>query len=406
MKDITAYNHLITYSIIFFFLNSFLLPHGLLYTTFLTPVMIYYLYKKDKLKYSIFGLLIILIPMPFQIYGGVDLTSYLLSNIIIFTVVIFMITTFFLGKANIGVFDRIFRKALLINSILVIVALIIVPFSSIRGILWYDEILTAGVEVIPRLKLFTYEASYYSMIMMPIFLYFLLRVLYGIEQHSMLILIAVVVPIFLSLSFGVMGALLISFLFVTIVLWSKVPNSMKQFVILGGSALTLLLFALLFIWPDNPVYFRIENIIDGKDTSAMGRLFYSFMFAKDLILNSSILFGIGAGQVKIVAHDMIVNHYQYHGQITEIVRIPNSMAEILAVYGIYGFALKLVLEIYLFMKFKVYNNTYSLVLFTFIFIYQFTGSYITNSAEVAIWAFVFTLKFDEFKLTSPDLLSN
>lgn len=317
-----------------------------------------------------------------------------------------MITTFFLGKANIGVFDRIFRKALLINSILVIVALIIVPFSSIRGILWYDEILTAGVEVIPRLKLFTYEASYYSMIMMPIFLYFLLRVLYGIEQHSMLILIAVVVPIFLSLSFGVMGALLISFLFVTIVLWSKVPNSMKQFVILGGSALTLLLFALLFIWPDNPVYFRIENIIDGKDTSAMGRLFYSFMFAKDLILNSSILFGIGAGQVKIVAHDMIVNHYQYHGQITEIVRIPNSMAEILAVYGIYGFALKLVLEIYLFMKFKVYNNTYSLVLFTFIFIYQFTGSYITNSAEVAIWAFVFTLKFDEFKLTSPDLLSN
>lgn len=406
MKEITAYNHLIIYSIIFFFLNSFLLPHGLLYTTLLSPVMIYYLYKKQKFKYLIYGLILMLIPIPFQVYGGVDLTSYVLSNIIISTVVVFMITIFFIVKSNISVVDRIFRKILLLNSILVIVALIILPFSSIRGVLWYDEIITAGLEVIPRLKLFTYEASFYSMIMMPIFLYFLLRVLYGIEQHSMLIIIAVSVPIVLSLSFGVMGSFLISFLVVTIVFWPRVPDSMKQFVILGSSALILLLIALLFIWPDNPVYFRIENIIDGKDTSAMGRLFDSFMFAKDLVINSNMFFGIGAGQVKIVAHDMIVNHYQYHGQISEIVRIPNSMAEILAVYGIYGFVLKLALEIYFFMRFQVYNNIYSLVLFTFIFIYQFTGSYITNSAEVAIWVFAFTLKFDNFKLSSSDLLSN
>ena len=115
MKEITAYNHLIIYSIIFFFLNSFLLPHGLLYTTLLSPVMIYCLYKKQKFKYLIYGLILMLIPIPFQIYGGVDLTSYVLSNIIISTVVVFMITIFFIVKSNISVVDRIFRKILLLN---------------------------------------------------------------------------------------------------------------------------------------------------------------------------------------------------------------------------------------------------------------------------------------------------
>jgi len=96
---------------------------------------------------------------------------------------------------------------------------------------------------------------------------------------------------------------------------------------------------------------------------------------------------------------MIINHYQYHGSLSTIVRIPNSLAEMLATYGIYGFVFKLFLEVYFFVKTKVYANMYALIIFLFIFIYQFTGSFISNIAEMGIWALVFGLRCTEFELT-------
>jgi hypothetical protein len=44
----------------------------------------------------------------------------------------------------------------------------------------------------------------------------------------------------------------------------------------------------------------------------------------------------------------------------------------------------------------VWRNYYRLLLFTFIFIYQFTGSFITNVAEYVIWIMAFTPVFREF----------
>jgi hypothetical protein len=65
------------------------------------------------------------------------------------------------------------------------------------------------------------------------------------------------------------------------------------------------------------------------------------------------------------------------------------MGEMLATYGLYGFLLKLFFEIFFFIRLKVYNNLFSLCLFIFIFIYQFTGSFVMNAAELGIWALVF-----------------
>jgi hypothetical protein len=80
------------------------------------------------------------------------------------------------------------------------------------------------------------------------------------------------------------------------------------------------------------------------------------------------------------------------------VRIPNGMAEILATFGIYGFVLKLFLEVWFFIKRKIYTNIYAFTLFMFIFIYQFTGSFIINVAELGAWAVVFAIRFPEFDL--------
>jgi len=150
------------------------------------------------------------------------------------------------------------------------------------------------------------------------------------------------------------------------------------------------------LWPDNPVGIRMENIFSGTDTSAKGRLLDSFMFASDLIANHQAWFGLGPGQVKILAHDMIINHYQYSGEVAEVVRIPNSMGEMLAVYGWYGFLLKIFLEIFFFVRLKLYRNLFSLSLFVFIFIYQFTGSFMINIAELGIWIIAFQCRFERF----------
>jgi len=399
MNQPTPYHQLIIFVVVYFFFNSFLLPEGLLYTTLLTPLMLYFLLKEEKMKPVFWWSLALLIPVPFQLYQGVDSRSYLVSLTMLLTALVFLITAFYLLKKYREYMDGIFRKVLLLNGLFVLLALVILPFGGIRDLLWYEVPITKGMAIIPRLKLFTYEASYYSLIMMPVFLYFLMRVFYQLEKHAMLIFLASAVPLLLSLSFGVLGALLMSLVAAVLIFWNRIPLSIKRFTFLSSLFLLGLMVLLYVVWPENPVYFRIQNILQGTDTSAMGRLVYSFMFARDIIWQHGLIFGIGPGQVKIIAHDMIVNHYQYHGSLGAIVRIPNSLAEMLATYGLYGFVFKLFLEIFFFLKTRVYANMYALVLFLFIFIYQFTGSFISNMAEMGIWAMVFGLRWAEFELT-------
>ncbi len=71
-------------------------------------------------------------------------------------------------------------------------------------------------------------------------------------------------------------------------------------------------------------------------------------------------------------------------------------AETLAVFGWVGFFLRFVVEIFLFFYTKVWTNYYRLLLFFFMFIYQFTGSFITNVAEYVIWILAFTNVFNQF----------
>ncbi|MCU0369918.1 MAG: hypothetical protein MUC31_00745, partial [Bacteroidales bacterium] len=65
--------------------------------------------------------------------------------------------------------------------------------------------------------------------------------------------------------------------------------------------------------------------------------------------------------------------------------------------GIYGFVLKIFFEWYFFIRLKIYRNLYSLCLFLFLFIYQFTGSFLVNAAEIGIWAIIFAGRFPAFQ---------
>lgn len=119
------------------------------------------------------------------------------------------------------------------------------------------------------------------------------------------------------------------------------------------------------------------------------------MFAFDLANSKSIWLGVGLGQIKILGHDLIINFYQYEGDFADIVRIPNAMGELLATYGIVGVIYKLSLEIYLFFKHSLYTNYFNFSLFLFVFIYQFTGSYLVNTAELLLWTTAIFVRFPE-----------
>lgn len=389
--------------ILFIFFNGVFLPHGLLYTTILTPVFIYWLYKVRALKRTLLWGVLLLIPIPFQIMAGVDTRSYLISTILIICTWLFLFTSFELVKRLRSELDTIFRRILAINGILVILALLFLPFESLRTVMWDMTPISPSIPSFPRLMLFTYEPSYYSLIMAPVFLFFILKVLLGKSEHPLLIAVAAIIPLILSLSFGVIGAMFLAILVVTLIYHKQLPKSSWRILLYSFIIAGLVILLIVVIWPDNPVIQRLSNIFEGKDTSAKGRLLDSYMFAKDLILSKSLIFGCGPGQIKILAHELIINYYKYQGNIADVVRIPNGMGEMLATYGLYGFLMKIFFEIYFFIRLRIWNNLYSLSLFLFFLIYQFTGSFLTNVAEAAIWAVVFFSCFKEFSFMNKSL---
>ena len=68
-----------------------------------------------------------------------------------------------------------------------------------------------GVKNFRRMKMFTYEASYYATLFVPIFCFYMLQYLLRLNTiRGWILLPMIFLPIVLSFSFGVMAALLIS----------------------------------------------------------------------------------------------------------------------------------------------------------------------------------------------------
>ena len=401
MSKETAYYGFLPFIIIYFFFNNAALPEGLLYTTLLTPVFIYWLYKRKRLYSCLKWGLFLVIPIPFQLLAGPDLQSYTRSLALLVTAWIFFFTAIEVVRSIRESIGTVFQKVLAINSLLVILALLILPFQAVRECMWYSIPISHDIPGFPRLDLFAYEPSHYALLLSPVFVYFSLKLLIGQSRHPLLLMAGIGIPLLLSLSFGVIGALLLAFLIMVTLYYRRLPTfSRRRLLGMLATGFVVIVIALV-IWPGNPVWMRVENIFSGTDTSARGRLFNSFMFAWDLALQHNILFGVGPGQVKILAHDLIINYYQYTGEFAEVVRIPNSMGEMIATFGLYGFVLKLFFEIYFFIRKRIYNNLFSFLLFIFLFIYQFTGSFTVNAAEIGLWAIIFAARPEIFEISKP-----
>jgi hypothetical protein len=382
-------NKYLPVAIIYFFFNSVFLPFGLLYTCLLSPLFVIWLYR-----YKSFNLIwfYFLATIPFVIIhfiNGVEIISYLRSYILLFTAFVFGLTFYqFLHLTS--TLGQLYRDIIIINFVFVLIAIVAFFIPGFNSIFWYKTIITNGVDSSSRLRLFTYEASYYAFILAPIVIFYYCRIIFTRINSKALVFIMVTLPLLLSLSFGVILALIISLilLFISDVKIIMRNQNFFKYLLVGVVCILAVLSFIIYIYTNNILFIRIENVFKGHDTSFSGRTFDSLYLGWKIAAQKSILFGAGPGQIKVLGIDLFNTFYKNIFTRDQI-GIPNSIGDLLAQFGLIGVLLKLSLEVYFFFKTEVYSNLYRLWLFLFVFIYQFTGSFINNIAEYVIWILAF-----------------
>lgn len=212
-----------------------------------------------------------------------------------------------------------------------------------------------------------------------------------------MLLSSLVLSLILSFSLGVLAVLTFSIVLAVLVhFWPMLrfkPTRYKLIVLV--SLVLFVSLALFVIFPENPLYFRLQNLFAGEDTSGRGRTYEAMQIGWQVLIHNNPLFGIGLGQFKIIGRESLIYYYKF-ANMPDVARLPNAMAETLVVYGVVGFSLKLLIQIGLFFRFRIYKNLFQLSLFFSLFVYQFTGSYLFNEIEYVFWIMVFFPKLKEF----------
>jgi hypothetical protein len=381
------------------------LPFGVTYTALLAPFFYIWVLLTRK-KEVVFPFIIILAPFiaVHVLYVDVVRKVYFYSLLNVIFVYIFCQAVYTFLHACLDV-EKIFRKLLIINFILCL-ASIVLYFTPWNDIVWIQQELTAGVKDFRRLKLFTYEASYYATLFVPLFCFYFLQYLFRWNKiKGWLLLFMIFLPLVLSFSFGVIAALLFSGL-VTFIFHSR-PLLRKRRVFNGlfflGGFSVLLTGVVYFFFRNSFFVLRLVNIFSGRDSSGKGRTSDAFFLANKLLEKKDEYWGVGFGQIKIIGEDVIRHYYMYGENF--VATIPNAVAETYTILGWTGVSLRMMLEIFFFFQTRVWANYYRLWLFLFIFVFQFAGSFITNVAEYVIWILAFTNVFAQFDVKTGKVIT-
>jgi hypothetical protein len=400
-------NHINKYlpaAVLYFFLNGFLLPVGLLYTTLLTPLLLLWVARYRHIRPMLLYFVLLVPFIAAHSLLGVDWTYYGYSLALSFSVFVFGLA-FYQYVLFCSSLREIFQSLLLINSLLTVIALIALPVPGLRELFWDNKALSIGIPHIERLKMLTYEPSYYSTLLAPIAIYYLLKAFRNELPQRAAYCALVLVPLFLSLSFGVISGMALSFLLLMILRGGGQIRRYGTFrkILRWALLLSAVGLVVVLIFPDNFIFRRLDNILAGKDSSFKGRTFDSFLLSLDIVRKKSLFWGTGFGQFKLLGLARFREFYNSNHYTLHDVVIPNSIGDLLGALGLFGVAMKLFLEGYFFRRTRVFRNDYRLVLFLFIFVYQFTGSFISNIAEYAIWILAFKPDlFPEFQNPSHE----
>lgn len=370
--------------VVYFFLNSAGLPIGLLYTSIFAPIFYLWLRKKGE-KWIIYKFLIFFSPfiLVHLVLGVVDIFMYVRSFLLFMSIYI-TIYAAAVSLQNTSKLGKIFDKIIISNLIITGLALLLLKTPYIN-LMWSVGIITAGVDDVTRLKLFTYEPSYYATLLVPFVVYALTLFMSNPSKRNISMVICVMIPFSLSLSFGVISVLAIA-IFIAIIFKSFLI--VQKPVVLFLAILVVGCVIIVFV-TDNLFTIRLQNVLTGIDTSGRNRIFESTDIGYQVAQSTNLFFGAGFGQAKFY----LPNLFDVYWEGLEINRLTNVLADTLATLGITGVLLRLGAEIILFFRARVYTDFFRLILFLFMFIYQFTGSYMTNVAEYVIWLLAFSPVF-------------
>ena len=389
-------NKYFPFAFLYFFINAVALPFGLTYSALLAPLFYVWVLVTRK-KEILLPFITVLAPFIVVqvLYVGVARKVYFYSLINLVLVYIFCqaVYTFLITCRNV---EKIFRWLLIINFIFCLVAIVLF-FTPYYEIMWIEQNLTAGIKDFRRMKLFTYEASHYATLMVPLFCFYLLQYLF--KQNAVkgwLLIPMIFLPLILSMSFGVIACLVVSGMITYVLYFSRLTRLRRVLnaVLFTGAVLLVGAFVFYLFFRDSFLVLRLMNILHGQDSSGKGRGYDAYILAEKLVQMRDPYWGVGLGQVKIMGGDVIGSYYLYNQDF--VATIPNAVAETFAVFGWIGVTLRFVVEFFFFCYTKVWTNYYRLWLFLFIFIFQFIGSFMTNIAEYMIWILAFTEVFREF----------
>ncbi len=391
--------------LLIFFFNTFLLPEGLNLILLLAPVWLYLLARQSRLQQTALWLLPLALYVPIHLLLGVETGYYFISTTILVVLACFVSAfAWYINKGLVNL-DLIFRDIAIFNFVLAVLSIPLLFSPALKPLVWYLVPISENIKPIPRLKMFTSEASHYSFLLAPVVIYFYSRFMYFKTKKPLVTLFIITVPLVLSFSLGVMLGLVLSAAMVFCATFTRVLPARKQRLYFAAGLLlvAVALVAGYYLMPHNPLFMRMRNIFDGRDTSSRGRTYEAFILAHKVAQLKSIWWGVGPGQLKLLGRSIIINYYHYYN-IPSTIRIPNACAETIAYFGYIGFAARMGLEVFLFFRAKVFANSYRLWLFLFVFIYQFTGSYITNTSEYFVWVLAFSNIFPEFSRSRPTAL--
>ncbi|HUB62365.1 MAG TPA: hypothetical protein VL978_16740 [Puia sp.] len=383
-----SFNKYLPVALLYFFFNGLLLPLGLLYTTLLTPFFLLWLYRFPSFR-NIYVFFLFFIPFLIaHLIIGVRLLPYFRSSVLLFSVFVFALAVYqFLDSCT--SLRVIFRNILIFNGVMVIFAVLVIPVHSLRDLLWYSNQITPGVHTL-RLRLLTYEPSYYATLLVPLALYYYLKMIILRIPDPGVTFLLVTVPFLMAFSFGGILGLGLALLFTLLIGYPYFfSKTVTLYLLLGGMLATMAVAGAFLLFPHSVVVVRLNNILEGNDSSFRGRTYDSFFLGWHIAALKSLLFGCGPGQVRELGLPIFRIYYTLPHATADQVAIPNAVGDTLAPFGLLGVAIRMFLEIYFFFRTRVWRNYYRLSLFLFMFIYQFTGSFLTNIAEYVIWVMAF-----------------
>ncbi len=370
----------------YFFFNSVGLPHGLFYTTLLSPLLFVWLYLKGQ-RWLTAQFLLFLSPfiLAHFLLGIHSFVFYARSLFLLWTA---YVTTYAFCWALLrcrGI-HRLFDELIIANFLAALLA-VAVFYSPAQSIFWLDDRDTAGGASLHRLSLLNSEPSVYAGLMLPLLVFAILRALSKSDKRNLLYVFMIGLPFLLCQSFGGISMCLAG---IGVCLLSSYRRLFRRPRTLFLSLGLVLVVGTLFL-THNPISDRLLQVVSGGDSSSKSRTIFSFLVAYEVASAKSLWWGVGLGQAKLVDVSDL-------GLGFTVGIIPNAVAGTFAELGIIGVLVRFSLEIYLFFRTKVYTNSFRLAMFVVAFISQLTGSHLMDVQQYLCWCFAFFPFFPEINL--------